>query len=889
MTLTQCVIIASLSQLAIIILPLSHHTVLKISSNEGQHNGIMINSTAQQFNGTRWYNPSLSKVATGEFHIDNITSSFLPPPNITGTFHIGHTFNQSLTDTFLRFQLANTNPRRIVWVSGLDHAGIAAQIVVRESLGRRKVIARGGSNCLSENIWEWYYLLRGLAKHQSGYFKVSINWTKAYFTFSTKASDCLREAFSELDVGCLVYRTRRLVNWDSVLNSVISDLEVDHQNAARLVWYLKSRVCPMDHPLIVGTTKPEELLASDAIVVSPVSLHRKILGSKRAMLPVTNRVVPLVRHPGLIGVVGSEVTAIDPETSGLRKLTNVGHRVPKRVTVAQKRYDTQPATGLLLLELKFKGILLHSHNSKINVLLNSRTATPVSLALARQWFLSLKDSTNNSRGYSGLSLSLVAAEAIRTRKVRFLPSHWLYHNCQWLKGIEDWCLSRQLTWGHEIPSQLLKSSGDVLDTWLSSALIPLIGTQQLNQHSDPRVIFPFTVLFTGYDISFFWVMRMLMVNIYCTELVPFSTVCFHGLFCDVAGVKMSKSKGNVIDPFNFLSQLQKIRTSKLRAGNIDFDVLRVTLLSMASLSRSVVFDCSKLKGSRSSYLKVVNISVFLFSKLERLKVFPLKINNWMIHFATSTLGKWLTSGMQRVVTQAKKHLMRYRLDRLLECAREFMRKKCCDRFIEHIKLSNNIKSYTAKYSDLCVLSSIFNDILLLLHPIAPTITTILYNKNTNRFSQLGVTLSSSWVRSQLSIVHSLINTNNERATEEVCAVVRELRELTPHWEYLTAIALTTTDHNLLSCTASTSQVSTVFTFKLQVELVVFSRQSYKPLAGSSGVLFLLRPNQSQLNNGRQMLTTLISKLLNISFVCHSRLVDVQTTTRKLSFLLRYKP
>lgn len=838
--------------------------------------------------------PSTREPDYGRLHPVGITSSFLPPPNITGPLHIGHAFNQSLTDVFLRSQSQSSNCRAL-WVAGLDHAGIASQIVVNRILVRKEPNLNARTDCLSENVWEWYFLLKWTTRQQSEPFQLSFDWLRGHFTFSTKASNCLREVLSQLDIGHLVYRTEHLVNWDATLGTVLSDLEVEHQTRPESVWYLKYQVTTGPNCLVVCTARPETIASDSAIIVDPQTWKGSQQEGNQLVIPTTGRPLSIVSHPRISTDVGSRTAPpthprID-SNSQLRQSPRTG-RTKSSSSTSWTRSDSRSGQvsgkerWLMLLELKFRGFLLYAGKQKVRAPFSSRTSTPAALVLMKQWFLSLKaDVTLCQQRSSTLSLSGAALEAVRTRRTRFLPSTWLALSCRWLRASEDWCLSRQLLWGHRIPSRLSETGGDVLDTWFSSAIIPITASQPAVRFSDPRSYLPFSALFTGHDIVRFWVARMLMVSSYCTGRAPFSLVYVHGLFYGEDGTKMSKSRGNVISPSDLLRLGSKAETGDLGCGlGSDADSFRSTLISLASPSWGIVFDRSKLGSYRNFLRKVNNVGTFLTARWLGLKARLPAVRTFPIGLAVTMMGRWMVAEFQETAVRIGKNQRRIRLDRQLEDVYELTKKKCCDRFIEHIKASTETGTCQPKNSDLLALSVLFNNLLLLLLPIAPSVTAVLLNENHSKLHRLGRFSPLSHLSTSLTVVNSLRDAHNERAVQELVVVSKILNEAAVHIPSQRVTLLTDRRHEHLVEASIASHLVEIYIFTNQQDLTTFCLTSCKPAAGSPQVMLLFGkdvPNQVKVRP-RQVA---IRRLLSVPYVCHSSLGDVLASSSQLSFLL----
>jgi valyl-tRNA synthetase len=812
----------------------------------------------------------------------SMVSSFLPPPNITGSQHIGHALNQSVTDAFLRFRFLN-GTTTILWSSGLDHAGIASQVVVSKSLRKKHPDSLISGRCLNENIWEWYYLLKWAAYNQVHHLKLSINWFRSHFTFSTGTSNCLKETFSRLDAANLVYKAERLINWDPALRSVLSDLEVEQRSQFGGVWYLKYNSVSESQKqfVVVCTTRPETLVYDVAVIIHPSSFGVVGLeGIRCVLIPTTNKSVPVVTDLRVSKGLGSRAIT-----------TNI---LKAAVIKGKERC-------LFLLELKLRGSILYFGRQELGTLQNSRTTDPIVLGSAKQWFLDLKRCAHpnpnhqilGSNRFNNQTLRQIASGAVRTRRTRFLPARWSSCCCYWLRDAEDWCLSRQLSWGHKVTSHLSKSGGDVLDTWFSSAIIPVSAAQPFIQHNNLRNLLPFDVLFTGHDIVCFWVARMLMLGPFCTGQSPFSQVNVHGLFVGSDGIKMSKSRGNVVDPLDILSTSQTISGSgQLVGDDLNADSFRASLISLPLQTKSIQFDHSKLKGLRAFLLKIQSIDSFLEGRWSSLKVGVLPSTGFVIGHAVTPVSRWIVLEMGLLVGQSNKHLERHRWDRMIGGVRDFVRRRCCDKFIEHIKDQTRIGGCASILSDLNVLSGLFISLLQMLYPVVPAVASSLLNRNDVRMNYLrghAVPVRHHLLRHPKPAFNSLWDVQNAWAVGKMRAVRKVLGEAfsirTNQDGKVGTLLINAKTRCLIDVCLLSQLVVEIFVFDEQKDLSIFRPISFKPLVGSSEFLVLLRSKTFEFGFGSKKRGALIIKLLNIPFICYGNLEEVLSHSSKLSLLL----
>ncbi len=664
-------------------------------------------------------------------------SIVIPPPNVTGSLHMGHALNNSIQDLLVRFHRMNNF--ETLWQPGTDHAGIATQALVERQLEKEGIQKdKIGREKFIQKVWEWKTQYGDIIINQLKKLGCSCDWSRNAFTMDENLSSSVRKVFVELYKKGLIFKSKKLVNWDTVLKTAISDLEVDQREVNSKLYYIKYHIENTKEFITIATTRPETMLGDTAIAVNPSDERYKKIVGKNAIIPIVERKIKIIKDEYADPEQGTGAVKITPahdfndyevgQRNDLEILNvfteegKINHNAPELFS-GLDRFEARKKILKLLAE---KNYLVKEENIKNKVPYGDRSNSIIEPYLTEQWFADAK------------KLAVKAKEAVRTKKTNFFPNNWSKTYFQWMDNIEPWCVSRQLWWGHQIPAWYgpngkvfveenesiaklkanefykknveLKRDEDVLDTWFSSGLWPFatLGWPKKNQYLDN--FYPTTVLVTGFDIIFFWVARMMMFGMEFLNKEPFKDIYVHALVRDEKGQKMSKSKGNVIDPLELIEKYSA-------------DALRFTLLSMASPGRDVKLSEDRVKGYRNFLNKIWNANNFLiqnscdFSKISKPKNINENINNWII-------AEFLI-----VKDSIQKHIKEYRFDEAAKNVYQFVWHSFCDWYLELSKTIYNSDNQYSKVETRNVSAYVFKEILILLHPFIPFITEEVWLKN----------------------------------------------------------------------------------------------------------------------------------------------------------------
>ena len=766
---------------------------------------------------TRWYEEWEAKNYFAPGSGEESYCIHIPPPNVTGTLHMGHGFQQAIMDALIRYN--RMKGRSTLWQVGTDHAGIATQMLVERQLEAEGVSRHDlGRDQFIDKVWEWKEKSGGKITQQLRRLGASVDWSRERFTMDPELSEAVKEVFVRLYDEGLIYRGQRLVNWDPKLHTAISDLEVVQEEEAGSLWHLRYPIAGSEETLTVATTRPETMLGDTAVAVNPEDERYAHLVGKTILLPLTNREIPIIADDYVDAEFGSGCVKITPAHDFNDYAMGERHQLPMiNILTADAHLNDdvpQPFRGMdrhegrqaVVEAMNALGLLEKVEDHRLKVPRGDRSGVVIEPWLTLQWYVDAK------------KLAGPAIEAVEDGAIEFVPKQWENTYFAWMRDIQDWCISRQLWWGHRIPAwydtegnvyvgkdeatirlkhQLpdnlaLTQDDDVLDTWFSSALWTFSTLGWPEKTEELAKFHPASVLVTGFDIIFFWVARMIMMSLHLKREVPFKQVYVHGLVRDGEGQKMSKSKGNVLDPIDLidgidLETLVDKRTSSMmqpqQAAKIEkatrkqfpdgipgygTDALRYTFYSLASTGRDIKFDLGRMEGFRNFCNKLWNAARYVLMNTEGFD--PAASSQ------RSDADEWILSRLQTTMTETASSIEQYRFDRAAQTLYDFVWNEYCDWYLELSKpvLWDDTSTNELRRGTLRTLLEVLETILRLLHPLMPFITEEIWQNVAPRLGISGDTIMlAPWPEAD----HELINGEAEAEMEWLKSIIVAVRTI----------------------------------------------------------------------------------------------------------------
>ncbi|EDU39376.1 valine--tRNA ligase [Clostridium sporogenes] len=698
----------------------------------------------------------------------------LPPPNITGKLHLGHALDDTLQDILMRTK--RMQGFSTLWLPGQDHASIATEVKVENELLKEGIVKKEiGREAFLEKVWEWTDEYRGKIRNQIKKLGCSLDFTRERFTMDEQLDKAVKHFFVKLYNEGLIYQGNRITNWCPKCKTALSDAEIEYSEHEGHFWHVKYPVVGSDEYLEIATTRPETMLGDTAVAVNPKDERYAHLVGKTLMLPLVNREIPIVADDYVDMEFGTGAVKITPAHDPNDYQVGKRHNLPQinvmfddgRINYEETRYhgmDRYEARKAIVEDLKNEGFLVKIKEHNHNVSCHDRCNTVIEPIISKQWFVKMEP------------LAKPAIEVVKEKKVKFVPERFDKTYFNWMENIQDWCISRQLWWGHRIPvwyckdcgevivvtkeptkcpkcnSEKLEQDNDVLDTWFSSALWPFSTLGWPDKTPDLKYFYPNNTLVTGYDIIFFWVARMVFSGLYCMDDIPFDTVLIHGIVRDSEGKKMSKSLGNGVDPIEVIEEYGA-------------DALRFTLVTGNAPGNDIRYYPERVEAARNFANKIWNASRFVLMNLDKDLMDKYKDNkNYTI------ADKWILSRLNTVVKEVTENIEKFELGIASQKIYDFIWGEFCDWYIELVKPVLYGENEEAKGIAFNVLHKVLETSLQLLHPIMPFITEEIY---THLYTEYESIVISKWPQYK----ESLKDEKSEKDMEYIIEAIKSIRNV----------------------------------------------------------------------------------------------------------------
>ncbi|EHN16977.1 valine--tRNA ligase [Clostridium sporogenes] len=698
----------------------------------------------------------------------------LPPPNITGKLHLGHALDDTLQDILMRTK--RMQGFSTLWLPGQDHASIATEVKVENELLKDGIVKKEiGREAFLEKVWEWTEEYRGKIRNQVKKLGCSLDFTRERFTMDEQLDKAVKHFFVKLYNEGLIYQGNRITNWCPKCKTALSDAEIEYSEHEGHFWHVKYPVVDSDEYLEIATTRPETMLGDTAVAVNPKDERYAHLVGKTLMLPLVNREIPIVADDYVDMEFGTGAVKITPAHDPNDYQVGKRHNLPEinvmfddgRINYEETRYhgmDRYEARKAIVEDLKNEGSLVKIKEHNHNVSCHDRCNTVIEPIISKQWFVKMEE------------LAKPAIEVVKNKKVNFVPERFDKTYFNWMENIQDWCISRQLWWGHRIPvwyckdcgevivvteeptkcpkcnSEKLQQDNDVLDTWFSSALWPFSTLGWPDKTPDLKYFYPNNTLVTGYDIIFFWVARMVFAGLYCMDDIPFDTVLIHGIVRDSEGRKMSKSLGNGVDPIEVIEEYGA-------------DALRFTLVTGNAPGNDIRYYPERVESARNFANKIWNASRFVLMNLDKDLMDKYKDNkNYTI------ADKWILSRLNTVVKEVTENIEKFELGIASQKIYDFIWGEFCDWYIELVKPVLYGEDEQSKGIAFNVLHRVLETSLQLLHPIMPFITEEIY---THLYTEYESIVISKWPEYD----ENLKDEKSEKAMEYIIEAIKSIRNV----------------------------------------------------------------------------------------------------------------